>query len=134
MRKRDGRLRFCVDLRRLNARTVKDAYALPRIDETLDTLKGSSWFSCLDLSSAYWQVELREQDKAKTAFTVGPLGFYECTKMALGLTNAPATFQRLMETCMGDICLAFCLILFGRHNCVCKFVHPAFGKTGICLW
>ncbi len=107
VRKRDGKLRICVDLRKLNARTVNDAYSLPRIEETLDTPRGASWFSSLDLRGAYWQVELADQDKPKTAFKVE---FFECTRMAFRLTNAPATFQRLMETCMGDIYLAFCLI------------------------
>lgn len=108
--KRDGSLRFCIDLRKLNARTVKDSYALPRIDETLDSLSGAKWFSVLDLKSAYWQIELAEEDKAKTAFSVGSLGFYECNRMAFGLTNAPATFQRLIESCMSDIHLSQCLL------------------------
>ena len=80
VKKKDGNLRFCIDLRKLNARTIKDAYALPRIDETLDYLAGSKWFSALDLKSGYWQVELDEESKPLTAFTAGPLGFYECAK------------------------------------------------------
>jgi transposase InsO family protein len=110
VKKKDGSLRFCIDLRRLNALTVRDSYSLPRIDETLDALHGATWFSTLDLKSSYWQVELEEEDKQKTAFRVGLLGFYECNRMPFGLTNAPATFQRLMESCMGDLYLTYCLL------------------------
>ena len=92
VRKKDGSLRFCIDLRKLNARTVKDAYSLPRIEETLDFLNGAQWFTSLDLKLGYWQVELDEESKALAAFTVGPLGFYQCEHMPFGLTNAPATF------------------------------------------
>ena len=99
VRKKDGSLRFRIDLRKLNARTVKDAYSLPRIEETLDCLNGAQWFTSLDLKSGYWQVELNKESKALTAFTVGPLGFYQCEHMPYGLTNAPATFERLMESC-----------------------------------
>ncbi|MCG8044577.1 MAG: RNase H-like domain-containing protein [Candidatus Thiodiazotropha endolucinida] len=110
VRKKDGSLRFCVDFRKLNSRTVKDAYSLPRIDDTIDTLLGAKFFSKLDLRSGYWQVEMKEEDKHKTAFSVGNLGFYECNRMAFGLTNAPATFQRLMERTMGELNLKECLI------------------------
>ena len=109
-RKKDNSLRFCIDFRKLNSRTVKDAYSLPRIEETIDSLAGSKYFSKLDLRSGYWQVEIREEDKQKTAFTVGPLGFYECNRMAFGLTDSPSSFQRLMEHCMGDLNLKECLI------------------------
>ena len=110
VRKKDGALRFCIDLRRLNARTVKDAQTLPRIEDSLDSLNGAMIFSSLDLKSGYWQVELDEESIPYTAFTVGPLGFYECLRMPFGLTNAPATFQRLMENCLGDLHLNWCII------------------------
>lgn len=109
VRKKDGRLRLCVDFRKLNAKTIKDAYALPRTEETLDALSGAKWFSSLDLQSGYWQIEIEEGDKPKTAFT-SPLGFYEFNRMAFGLSNTPASFQRLMETCMGVLNLQKCLV------------------------
>ena len=110
VRKKDGSLRFCIDLRKLNSRTVKDAYSMPRIEETLDCLNGAQWFTLLDLKSGYWQVELDEESKALTAFTVGPLGSYQCESMPFGLTNVPATFQRLMESCLGDMLLKWVII------------------------
>ena len=93
-----------------NNQTVKDAYSLPQIEETLDSLQGSQWFSSLDLKSGYWQVEMDEESKPLTAFTVGPLGFYESKRMPLGRANSPATFQRVMETCLGDLNLHWCII------------------------
>ena len=68
------------------------------------------FFTSLDLKSGYWQVEMEEESKPLTAFTVGPLGFFECERMPFGLTNAPATFQRLMESCLGDLHLNWCII------------------------
>ena len=108
--KKDGSLWFCIDLRKLNNQTIKDAQSLPRIEDSLDCLNGASIFTSLDLQSGYWQVEMTEDSKPLTAFTVGPLGFYECVWMPFGLTNAPATFQCLMETCLGEMHLKWCII------------------------
>ena len=93
----------------MNARTIKDAYSLPRIDETLDCLNGVEWFSSLDLKSGYWQVEREEDSKAFTAFTVGPLSFYECECMPFGLPNVTTTSQWLMQSCLGNLHLCYCI-------------------------
>ena len=90
VQKKDGSVRFCVDYRKVNAVTRKDAYPLPRVDDTLDTLSGSKWFSTLDLISGYWQVEVDEKDREKTAFCM-PEGLFEFKVMPFGLCNAPAT-------------------------------------------
>ena len=108
--KKDGKLWFCIDLRKLNVHTIKDSYSLPRIEDTLDGLKWVVWFTSLDLRSGYWQVEMEEASKPLMAFTAGPLGFYECDHMSFGMVNAPAIFQRLMETCLDDLQLNCCLI------------------------
>ncbi len=92
----------CVDFRKLNSQTIKDAYALPNLEEAFSVLTGSKWFSVLDLKSGFYQIEMEEADKQKTAF-VCPLGFWEFNRMPQGITNAPSTFQRLMEQCMGDL-------------------------------
>ena len=110
VRKKDGSLRFFIDLCKLNSRMIKDAYSLPRIEESLDCLNGAIIFTSLDLEAGYWQVEMKESSIPYTAFTVGPLSFYECVHMLFGLTNAPATFQCLMESCLGDYHLKYCII------------------------
>ena len=131
--KKNGELRFCIDLRKLNARTVKDAYSLPRIDETLERLKGSCVFSSLDLKSGYWQVEIEEESKQYTAFTCGPLGFFECNRMPFGATNAPATFQRLMESCLGDLNLNWCIIYLDNVVVYAPSVAEHLKRTGSSL-
>ena len=78
VQKKDGSLRFCIDLRKLNNRMIKDVQSLPRIEDSLDCLDGVTIFTSLDLQSGYWQVELTEASWPLTAFTAGPLGFYEC--------------------------------------------------------
>ena len=108
--KKDGSLRFCIDIRKLNSQTIKDAYSLPRIEESLDCLNGAIIFTSLDLKAGYWQVEMEESSIPYTAFTVGPFGLYKCVHMPFELTNAPATFQHLMESCLGDYHLKYCII------------------------
>lgn len=103
VRKKDSSLRLCVDFRQLNRRTVMDAYALPRIDELLEGLGGNRYYSVLDMKSGYHQVEVEENHKQYTAFTAGPLGFYEYERLPFGLSNSPATYQRLMESCLSDL-------------------------------
>ena len=97
VKKKDNSWRFCVDYRQLNEVTTKDAYPLPRIDDSLDALGGSKLFSTLDLTSGYWQVELEEDAKDKAAF-VTRSGLWEWEVLPFGLTSAPSTFERLMET------------------------------------
>jgi transposase InsO family protein len=108
-RKHDSSLRLCIDLREVNKRTIKDAYYLPRMEETLDALSGSQFYTCLDLQMGYWQIEIREEDKPKTAFSAAPLGFFEFNRMPFGATNGPAVFQRLIERCLGSLQPAECL-------------------------
>ena len=109
VRKKDNTWRFCVDYQKLNSVTHRDAYPLPRIDSTLDSLSGASYFTTLDLMSGYWQVALEAQDKEKTAFSTAQ-GYFEFNVMPFGLKNAPATFQRLMECVLAGLTEEQCLI------------------------
>ena len=107
--KKDGKKRFCIDFRKLNAVTSKDSYPLPRTDDTLDRLQGTRYFSTLDLMSGYWQCEMHESSREKTAFiTYG--GLYEFKVLPFGLCNAPSTFQRSMESVLGDLKWKVCVI------------------------
>ena len=108
--KKDGSLHFCIDFCCLNAHTKKDSYPLPRIQQVLESLVGAGHFSCLDLKSGFWQIRMDEALRQYTAFTVGNLGCFECNRMPFRLCNAPATFQWLMQNCMGELNLIYCLI------------------------
>lgn len=102
IQKKDGSPRFCVDYRRLNAITDRDVYPLPRIDDILDRLAGCQYFSTLDLKAGYWQLPIDERDKNKTAF-VTTEGLYEFNVLPFGLSNAPASFQRIMNSVLGAL-------------------------------
>ena len=93
VKKKDNTMRFCVDFRKVNDATIKDAHPLPGIDDTLESLHGAKYFSTLDLKSGYCQVPIREQDKDKTAFRTSGGQLYEFNQLPFGLCNAPATFS-----------------------------------------
>ncbi|KAL0204551.1 hypothetical protein M9458_002569, partial [Cirrhinus mrigala] len=107
--KKDGSPRLCIDYRKLNSCSTRDAFPLPRIEEALEALGRAKYFSTLNLTSGYWQVEAAEQDKHKTAFST-PMGLFEANRMPFGSQNAPPTFQRLMTSCFGDLNFTHLLI------------------------
>ena len=109
LEKLDGEYRFCVDYRKLNRVTKKDAYPLPRIDETLDALGNASIFTTMDLQSGFWQIPVRDADKEKTAFSTHN-GHYAFKTMPFGLANSPATFQRLMDLVLSGLHWTHCLV------------------------
>ena len=110
VRKKDGSLCFCIDFRCLNAKTKKDSYPLPWMQETMESMVGAQYFSCMDLKSGFWQVKMSEKARQYTTFTMGRMGVYECLHMPYGLCNAPAMFQRLMQNCLGELNLTYALI------------------------
>lgn len=117
VKKKTGDWRMCVDFRKLNSVTRKDSYPLPNLDECLENLAGNQYFSQIDFASGYWQVPVEKSSQALTAFRVGG-ELYEFKRLPFGLTNAPATFQRLMNALfaglkgiqlqifLDDVCLA----------------------------
>ena len=110
VRKKDGTLQSCIDFRKLNTRTKKDSFPLPHMQETMESMVGARFFSSMDLKSGFWQVRMSEKSRQYTAFTVGSLGVYEFLRMPYGLCNAPATFQRLMQNCLGELNLTYALV------------------------
>lgn len=106
--KKDGSQRLCVDYRQLNSVTVKDAFPLPRIDDSLDCLSGAKWFSTLDMASGYWQVGMDPTTKQKAAFVTSS-GLFEWNCLPFGLTNSPGTFKRLITLVLKGLQFKICL-------------------------
>lgn len=101
--KKNGQPRFCLDSRKLNSVTKRDAYNLPYISEILDNLRDARFLTSLDLSKAFWQIPIAEEDRDKTAFYVPGRGTLRFKTTPFGLTNAPATQQRLVDALLGDV-------------------------------
>ena len=109
VKKKDGSPRFCVDYRRLNSITYKDSYLLPLIDNCLNALSGSSWYSTLDLRSGYYNIPIAESNRDKSAF-ITRQGCFRFTVMPFGLTCAPSVFQRLMDVVLCGLSYQACLV------------------------
>jgi hypothetical protein len=102
-KEKGGKIRLCMDYRKLNNITKKDSFPLPRIDDVLDLLHGQKFFTTLDLASGYWQIEMDDSSKENTAFIVDN-NLYEWNRLSFGLTsNAPGTIQRLMNNVLRSV-------------------------------
>jgi hypothetical protein len=107
--KKDGTKRLAIDSRRLNKVTRKDRYPIPNISETLDALGKAKFFTLLDLSAGYWQVEVKKEGRDKTAFTTSR-GQFRFKVLPFGLCNAPSTFQRIMDQTLRRLLQKNCLV------------------------
>lgn len=142
VKKKDGSWRFCTDYRMLNKVTRRDVYPLPRVDEALDALGTASYFLTMDLTSGFWQIPIAEADRDKTGFLTRK-GLFRYTKMPMGLTNSPATFQRLMDLVLRGMTWEYCMVYlddvivfshtFGVHLLHLTLVFRALADAGLRL-
>jgi len=109
MRTHDGFVRFCIEYRNLNLMPVRDAFPIPRMDECIDSVGDARMFSALDCNAGYWQISVTEEDKHITALTCHS-GAWECVRLPFGFCNAPATFQRAMDTLPAGVKWEICLV------------------------
>ena len=108
--KKDGSLCFCIDIHHLNSHTKKDSYPLPRIQESLESLVDTGLFHTWTWSLDSGEIKMEKLSKQYTAFTVVNLSFFECNHMPFGLCNMPPMYQRLMQNCLRELNLTYCLI------------------------
>ena len=122
VRKKNGQLRICIDYRQLNNRTKRDNYALPRIDEILDSLSGNKLFSVLDMKSGYHQIPIAEEHKERTAFTVGTLGFFEIQQNANGTYQCASDLSAFNGGMSRRPITSSLLHLLRRYHYICEDV------------
>ena len=130
--KKDGSTRFCVDYRRLSSLTIKDAYPLPRIDDSFRLLGNQQWFSTMDLASGYWQVAMSPEAKRKAAFVMNE-GLFQFWVMPFGLCNAPATLERLMDRVLCGIRWSQCLASLMSFPLERLFRRPSLDWRRYCI-
>ena len=122
VRKKTNEIRLCVDFRKLNAISIRDSFPLPHVEEALQAVQAAVWFSSFDLAQGYLRMAMEEEDIEKTMFHAGSSGLYEFTRMPFRLTNAGASFCRLMEMCIED--QQYVTLLFYLDD-ICIFVETA---------
>lgn len=141
VRKKDNTYRFCVDYRKVNAVTEKDAYAIPYVSHALDKLRDARYLSTLDVKSAYWQVPMDPESKKYTAFTVPNRGLYQFCRMPMGLHNSAATWQRLIDSIIGPSLepyafaylddIVICTSSFEKHMEILKEIFKRLKEAGL---
>lgn len=140
--KSDGTPWFCIDYRRLNEQTVKDTYTLPSMEDCLDSLGAAQFFSTLDCNAGYWQIPIAAEDRHLTSFTCH-CGTHQCTRLPLGLCNAPATFQGAIDMVLSGVKWQYALVYLddiivfsqsaGKHLLYLDKVSTLLGEAGVTL-